>query len=190
MLDNAGFELVSDLALVELLISNNLIEQIILHVKAHPTFVSDVIEEDLDKTIKYLTDSSEKSSRELGTRLNKYFEEGKIMSRAHFFWNSPLPMWKLPQDLQDDLKESRLLIIKGDANYRRILGDRQWDFTTPFHQAVDYLPVPMVALRTLKAELAVGLALEQIQEVFNQDSNWLLNGKWGVIHYAKGASNR
>ncbi len=190
MLDNAGFELVSDLALADLLISNNLVEQIILHVKAHPTFVSDVIEKDLEKTINYLTDSSEKSSKELGIRLNTYFMEGKIQAKAHFFWNSPLPMWKLPQDLQDDLKESRLLIIKGDANYRRILGDRQWDFTVPFHQAVDYLPVPLAALRTLKAELAVGLELEQIQDVFNQDSNWLLDGKWGVIHYAKGFSNQ
>ena len=98
-------------------------------------------------------------------------------------------MWDLPQDLTAEFSQSRLLISKGDANYRRILGDREWDFTVPFHQAVDYLPVPLVALRTLKAELAVGLELEQIQEVYNQDRDWLVDGRWGVVHFSPEAKN-
>jgi hypothetical protein len=82
--------------------------------------------------------------------------------------------------------KSTLLISKGDANYRRILGDREWDITLPFHQAVDFLPVPLAAIRTLKAELAVGLEIDQIQQVFNQDPNWMVDGKWGVVHFAPG----
>ena len=95
-------------------------------------------------------------------------------------------MWDLPRDIREDLKKSSLLISKGDANYRRILGDREWDITEGFHQIVDYLPVPLAALRTLKCELAVGLDLDQIQFVFNQDPKWMINGKWGVIHFSPG----
>ncbi|MCJ7734830.1 MAG: damage-control phosphatase ARMT1 family protein [Anaerolineales bacterium] len=184
MLDNAGFEVVCDLGLADILLSHQLANEIVLHVKAHPTFVSDVIEEDLGKTIQFLTSSPETHTEKLGRRLAGYFEDGKIQAKAHFFWNSPLPMWKLPTDLADDLKKSSLLISKGDANYRRLLGDREWDFTTPFHQAVDFLPVPLVALRTSKAELAVGLELDQIQFVFNQDSKWLVDGRWGFVQFA------
>jgi hypothetical protein len=98
-------------------------------------------------------------------------------------------MWKLPQELNEDLSQSDLLISKGDANYRRLLGDLEWDFTLPFEKVVDYLPVPLVALRTLKAELAVGLSLEQIQETYNRDSNWMVDGKWGVVHFSQGKIN-
>jgi len=186
MLDNAGFELVSDLALADILLSHRLVDQVILHVKVHPTFVSDVVETDLGDTIHFLSEFEDDDTARFGKRLETLIDQERILARAHYFWNSPLPMWRLPRDIQDDLKGSSLLISKGDANYRRILGDREWDFTVGFHQAVDFLPVPLAALRTLKSELAVGLDLDQIQFVFNQDPKWMINGKWGVIHYSPG----
>jgi uncharacterized protein with ATP-grasp and redox domains len=189
MLDIAGFELVSDLALAEIMLSHGLVDQVILHAKVHPTFVSDVIEDDLGKTIRFLTDSEDDDTAHFGKRLEILVKENRIQSKAHYFWNSPLPMWDLPQDIREELKGSSLLISKGDANYRRILGDREWDFTEGFHRAVDYLPVPLVALRTLKSELAVGLDLDQIQFVFNQDPKWMINGKWGMIHFSPGVKN-
>jgi uncharacterized protein with ATP-grasp and redox domains len=186
LLDNAGFEFVSDLALADILLSHHLADRVNLHVKTHPTFVSDVIEADLEQTIQYLIDFQEDQTAQFGKRLQRLIGEERIQTKPHLFWNSPLPLWELPGDLKQCLKTSSLLVSKGDANYRRILGDREWDFTEAFHRAVDYLPVPLVALRTLKAELAVGLDLDQIQTVFNQDPHWLTDGKWGVIHYAPG----
>lgn len=190
LLDNAGFELVSDLALAEILVSHRLADQVILHAKIHPTFVSDVIEADLENTVSFLIGSAHAATAQFGKRLKSLMAENRIRAEGHYFWNSPLPMWDLPQDIRDELKESSLLISKGDANYRRILGDREWDFTEGFHRAVNYLPVPLVALRTLKSELAVGLDLDQIQFVFNQDSNWMINGKWGVIHFSPGLKDK
>lgn len=186
MLDNAGFELVSDLGLVDILLRSNLTKKVILHLKAHPTFVSDVIEKDLQLTINYLKSSSFSAVSSLGKRLEGYLEGNQIIAKADFFWNSPLAMWELPDRLISSLSKSSLLISKGDANYRRLLGDRQWDFTLPFHTVVDYLPAPLAALRTLKAELAVGLDLDQIQQVYNLDPDWLVDGKWGVVHYSPG----
>jgi hypothetical protein len=186
MLDNAGFELVADLGLADLLLGSGVTGALVLHVKAHPTFVSDVIPTDVGQTIAFLRTSPEPAVQGFGNRLEDYCEGGKLLVRSSYFWNSPLPMWEYPRDLGEEWSGSALLISKGDANYRRILGDRQWDFTIPFPKAVDYLPVPLAALRTLKAELAVGMELEQIQEVFNRDPSWMTDGKWGVIHFAPG----
>jgi len=186
MLDNAGFELVCDLGLADTLLNNHLADDVLLHVKAHPTYVSDVISYDIAQTVDFLKGCDEQDIKDLGERLEKHIQEKKIRIKANFFWNSPLPMWEIPLDLREDLSGADFLISKGDANYRRLLGDRQWDFTFPFHQAVDYLPVPLAALRTSKSELAVGLDLDQIMEVYNQDPNWMVDGKWGVVHFAPG----
>ena len=190
MLDNAGFELVCDLGLVDTLLTHQQAGEVHLHTKAHPTYVSDVISADVDQTIGFLKNAEADETCQLGNRLEEYIQEKKLKVKSHFFWNSPLPMWNLPTDLRDQLSTADLLISKGDANYRRLLGDLQWDFTIPFHQVVDYLPVPLAALRTLKAELAVGLDLDQIREVYNQDPNWLTDGKWGVVHFAPGLKNK
>ena len=42
-----------------------------------------------------------------------------------------------------------------------MVGDCHWLPTTPFETAVAYFPAPLVALRTLKAELILGLRLGQ-----------------------------
>lgn len=188
MLDNAGFELVCDLGLADTLITHQLAADVILHVKAHPTFVSDVIDEDIKMTLDFLKSSREEAAKNLGHRLDMHFQAKRLITTPHFFWNSPLPMWEIPPPLREDLSGSDLLISKGDANYRRLLGDRHWDFTTPFQQVVDYLPFPLVALRTLKAELALGLDPGQIKEITNQDPNWQVNGKWGVVQFSPGVS--
>ena len=186
ILDNAGFELVTDLGIADILLSRGVADTIVLHVKSHPTFVSDVIQDDLDRTVAYLLSSSDEDISAFGNRLSGFIKDAKIITREDFFWNSPLAMWEIPQNLREEFSKSSLLISKGDANYRRLVGDRVWDLTLPFHQVVDYLPVPRVALRTLKAEVAVGLNLDQIREVFNQDPDWMVDGRWGVIQFASG----
>ncbi|MBD3562999.1 hypothetical protein H6S82_29775, partial [Planktothrix sp. FACHB-1355] len=41
----------------------------------------------------------------------------------------------------------------------------------------------LVALRTLKSELAAGLQTAQIEMLNHQDPDWLTNGQWGVIQF-------
>jgi uncharacterized protein with ATP-grasp and redox domains len=186
LLDNAGFELVADLALADILLSLGLVERVILHAKAHPTFVSDVIPVDVVKAIRFLIGQSDPATMSFGKRLEMYTRSGRLITTSHLFWNSPLPMWKLPDDLAEEWKGSSLLISKGDANFRRLLGNLEWEKTLPFEQVVDFLPVPLAAIRTLKSELALGMDPAQIQQVSNRDPNWMVNGRWGVIHFAGG----
>jgi hypothetical protein len=92
-------------------------------------------------------------------------------------------MWNMPDPLLRELAQADLIISKGDANYRRLLGDRHWQFTTPFDDVVCYLPAPFVAIRTLKSEMVAGLDPGQPERVAIQDPNWLIDGRWGMIQF-------
>jgi hypothetical protein len=95
-------------------------------------------------------------------------------------------MWLMPGPLRAELSESEMIISKGDANYRRLLGDRHWPPTTKFADVVGYSPAPLAALRTQKSEVAIGLEPGQAETVAGQDSEWLINGRWGVIQFWDG----
>jgi hypothetical protein len=82
-----------------------------------------------------------------------------------------------------ELSTSDLVFSKGDANYRRLSGDLDWAPTTPFQDVVGYFPTALLALRVLKAELALGLSASQVQQLDNQDPEWRANGQWAVIQF-------
>jgi hypothetical protein len=51
IVDNAGFELVSDLALADHLVSSGVAKAVTFRLKGHPTFVSDALGKDLRDTV-------------------------------------------------------------------------------------------------------------------------------------------
>ncbi len=183
--DNAGFELIGDLALADYLLHTKTAESVTFHLKIHPTFVSDAIIRDVTHTITQLANQADPDIRALGRRLSVAVENGRLRLRHHPFWTSPLDMWQMPADLRQELAPSALIISKGDANYRRLLADRHWPYTTPFADIVSYMPAPALALRTLKAELTAGLTPAQIEQLNKEDEAWLINGRWGVIQFVK-----
>jgi len=179
--DNAGYEFVADLCLVDYLLATGAARRVVLNVKSHPYFVSDVTRPDVEKTLTFFLESEYVEVQALGERLRDWEIDGRLQVQTHPFWTSPLVAWEMPADLRDELSRSTLLIFKGDANYRRLLGDRHWPHTTPFDAIVCHLPAPTLALRTLKAELAAGLQPEQIERLDHEEPNWMVNGRWGVI---------
>ncbi|RPI32560.1 MAG: protein-glutamate O-methyltransferase family protein, partial [Chloroflexota bacterium] len=155
--DNAGFELVCDLCLADFLLSAGLAATVHLHLKAQPTFVSDAMIKDVRSTISSLSQDRDADVRLFAGRLAGHVESGRLMLDEHTFWTSPLAAWEMPPDLYQRFSQSHLVISKGDANYRRILGDRHWPYTTPIDQIVSYFPAPLLLLRALKSEVAAGL---------------------------------
>jgi uncharacterized protein with ATP-grasp and redox domains len=190
LVDNAGFELVVDLYLALYLLHAGITEKIQLNLKPHPTFVSDATAEDVKDTVGFLANLGDVTTGALAFLLKEALEDGRIETRSHFFWTSPLPMWEMPADLGQDLAQSALILSKGDANYRRLLGDRHWPFTTPFGDITSYMPAPLVALRTLKSEVCSGLAPGQPERISRQDLDWMINGRWGVIQFTGGPGLR
>jgi uncharacterized protein with ATP-grasp and redox domains len=183
IVDNAGFELVCDLCVADFLLTSQAAKIIYLHLKPHPTFVSDAMMKDVHQTLEFLVTDSDREVQLLGQRLQDHIGQGRLQCRDNYFWTSPLVFWEMPEPLQQELAQAALILVKGDANYRRCLGDRHWPFTTAFEDIVCYFPAPFAALRTLKSELAVGLQSEQVEALNRQDSEWLTNGQWGVIHF-------
>ena len=153
VLDNAGAELIADLALAAHVVTQG--GQVTIHAKPHPTFVSDVTLPDLDATLRRLT-AEKTSARTIARALTTAETGGTLRVTTHPYWVSPDAGWHCPADLVQDLSNADLIIFKGDANYRRLLGDLHWDPTTPITDIVRP-PRPLLALRTAKAEVVAGL---------------------------------
>jgi hypothetical protein len=178
--DNVGTELLADLALADFMLARGLITRIDLHLKPQPFFVSDAMANDVVVGLNALAAGGD-AARSLGERLQVHLQNKRLRVRTHWFYATSLFYFQLPADLHRDLGRNDLVILKGDVNYRRLLGDAHWPPTTPFRQPTAYFPAPLVALRTLKAELIVGLALGQAQQLYGQDPSWQVNGQRGLV---------
>jgi hypothetical protein len=178
--DNAGTELLMDLALADFLLGQDLAVQIFLHLKPQPFFVSDAMPDDVDAGLEAL-DAGGDSARALRIRLRAHLETGRLELHTHWLYATSLFYFELPEDLRATLAGFDLVILKGDVNYRRLVGDLHWPPTTPFEHATAYFPARLVALRTMKAELIVGLPAGEAERLREQDPEWMVNGQRGLI---------
>lgn len=171
--DNAGTELLADLLLADDLLRSALATRVELHLKPHPTFVSDATTADLVATVE----------RVRNTGVWDALRDGRIEVVAHPFAVQPLPYRDMPDDLRDRLGAATLTIAKGDLNYRRLVGDCDWPATDPFAERTAYFPSPVVALRTLKSDVIVGLETATVERLDNLDRSWRTRGKYAVIQF-------
>jgi uncharacterized protein with ATP-grasp and redox domains len=181
--DNAGTELLIDVVLANFLLASELASQVQVHLKPQPFYVSDAMKQDLADGTDALIEAGG-AAASLGRRTDGAIVAEEIILKTHPFYCSPLFYDQMPADLAAGLGEMNLVIVKGDANYRRLVGDRHWPHTTPFAQVTAHFPAPVVALRTFKSELVVGLAEGQAEREAAADRDWLVNGRRGVIQAA------
>ena len=179
--DNAGDELLMDLALADFLLRFKWAGQVTLHVKAYPTFVSDATTADVRQTIAACQAQAAVELQQFAARLAEQQNNGRLRIESDPFWNSHHFFWELPPHLQTKLGHAQLVIIKGDANYRRLLGDSRWPAVVPLVAAVPYFPAPFVALRTMKSDPVVGLQPGQAEALNQTDPEWRVNGQRGLI---------
>jgi len=181
ILDNCGLELFTDLMLVEELVSNHFVDHIVLHAKAYPMFVSDAMSVDIQYLINQLICHEKKEVSSFAEKLDNLLTAGKIQLSDHSFWNSPLHFYEMPEDLSRELQKSDLILLKGDANYRRIFGDRKIPVDTHPQMLANYLPAKSIAIRILKSEILLGLDKDIASSIRLKDKEWLINGKYGII---------
>ncbi|MET8975048.1 damage-control phosphatase ARMT1 family protein [Streptomyces sp. NPDC004539] len=182
--DNAGRELVPDLLLLSHLLTERRIGRAVLHVKPYPYYVSDATPADVLDAVRRLVAAGggAGAAGEHGRRLWAALSDGTLTVRAHPFSASPLPYTDMPDDLRADFAAASVTILKGDLNYRRLVGDRLWPPTTPFADVTDYFPGTVAALRTLKSDVITGLsARTEAALTASEGQGWRIGGTRALI---------
>ena len=219
VLDNAGFELFVDLVLAGYLLQSGLATQIVLHPKNMPWFVSDVVPRDFNDLLNFLVASKsfyetasvdeeaqgtqppplsaadEQNLKSLFDNWTGLYGQGQIILRPNIFWTEGGSYWRMPHTapaLFHDLRDSELVIFKGDLNYRKLTGDAWWDPTTSFDKAIGPLGhgsgMRTLALRTCKADVVVGLPKGKDEELRGEHAvrSWAWSGKYAVVSFCDG----
>jgi len=190
VMDNSGFELFTDLCLADFLISSKRASKVVFRVKDQPWFVSDTTPNDIEWSLEQLTkvDKESDSLNALGTKWKSYLQSGVWSVIADRFWTFPHSYhYMLEEDpsLYRDLEKAILVIFKGDLNYRKLVGDLNWETTVPFKTALKgFLPTSILTLRTAKADVIVGLLPGQAEKLTEKDAKWMVTGQWGMIQLA------
>ncbi|CAK5271789.1 unnamed protein product [Mycena citricolor] len=212
VLDNAGFELFTDLVFADFLVTYTpYVSKVIFHPKLIPWFVSDVTPPDFSETITSLLDpgflasiesSNPERVRNLVLRWQKYIADGTfslsvpettplgggVSGDMAAFWTSPWPYWDMETrapNLYAKLKDSGLVIFKGDLNYRKLTGDIKWPAWTAFSDAVGPLAgsFPLLSLRTNKADVVVGVDREIAEKLDAEGNKWRVDGRYALISF-------
>ena len=199
VLDNAGFELLTDLVFAGYLLESGYAQKIVFHGKRMPWFVSDVMTEDLHYLINGFlngtiyndinaTDQTE--LQQAGRYWKSLIQSDRLEFRTELFWTTQHPFGRLPivePGLFEDLADADLVIYKGDLNYRKLTYDGLWPHSTPFSQALGPLAkkhdgqgIRSLVLRTAKADVCVGLKPGQEKDL---EEGWTRHGKYAVVSY-------
>ncbi|MER7921916.1 damage-control phosphatase ARMT1 family protein [Streptomyces sp. NPDC096057] len=184
--DNAGRELIPDLLLLAHLLDQQRVERAVLHIKPHPYYVSDATTADVVDALHRLV-GAPGAAATYGRGLWSAMADGRLTVRAHPFSCAPLPYADMPADLRAEFAAATLTIVKGDLNYRRLVGDRRWPATTPFADVTAYFPGPVAALRTLKSDVITGLdAGTEAALVEAEGQRWRTGGTHALIQVRAG----
>ncbi|MEV0634282.1 damage-control phosphatase ARMT1 family protein [Streptomyces sp. NPDC050619] len=179
--DNAGRELIPDLLLIAHLLDHGRIQRAVLHVKPYPYYVSDATTADVVDALRRLTRAPGRAA-DHGRRLWSAMADGRLTVRAHPFSCAPLPYARMPDDLREELAAAALTVVKGDLNYRRLVGDRRWPPTTPFADVTAHFPGQVAALRTLKSDVITGLdAGTEAALVAAEGQRWRTSGTHALV---------
>lgn len=178
--DNAGRELLPDLVLIDHLLETTAATHVVLHVKPYPYYVSDAMKSDVLACLRRLVNAPG-TARDIGRRLWRAMEAGYLAVRTHPFYCAPLSYHYMPDDLAEEYASATLTIMKGDLNYRRLVGDCDWPATASFSDLTAYFPGPVAALRTLKSDVVVGLTPDTQTSLDASGQAWRTSGTHALV---------
>jgi hypothetical protein len=114
---------------------------------------------------------------------------GRLTLWSHSYYTSPLEAVDMPDDVRAVWGGAAVVVVKGDANYRRITGDRHWATTASLDDEVaPWCPGPAVLLRTLKSDSLAGLTMGETEAGATFSSDWRVSGKCGVVQVVNGTT--
>lgn len=186
VLDNAGYELLTDVCLTLLLLKEGLAPSVVLYVKTRPWFVSDTLTADIDYTLQWLTNEGLSG---LSGAWRDAINSGALEVRERRYWttaDSFPDMEKTCPEMLQELAQAKLIIFKGDLNYRKLVSDLNWPTSTPLLTAVGPSLAaigPLLALRTVKGGPVVGVQEREKDRLVMElgEGQWDTTGQCGMI---------
>lgn len=201
ILDNSGYELFTDLCLVEFFHLSNLFPKdrctVRLHVKKMPWFVSDTMVRDLNWLLDTIEQDGSFSSslKQININFKQNLHNAFWIVEEHDFWTLPHDYSQMPvvaPDLYEGLCQSDLVIFKGDLNYRKLVGDLNWSFQTTFKDSLrEFQPTTAIcSLRTIKADVVVGIFdSRKLEEIKTFSPEWMETGEYAVVNFLNNKLN-
>ncbi len=177
--DNTGTELALDLALIAAVLEDPG-ARVTMHLKIQPMFVSDALPRDVWRLIGRMRDRPGVSGA-LGRSLEGHFAARRLVLAPDPFWNGPRFLWDAPAHIHAALASASAVVVKGDANYRRLIGDALWPHETTLATASAPVQASLVALRTMKSDPVVGLPQGLAETLDATEPRWRIDGQRGVI---------
>lgn len=177
--DNTGTELALDLALVDAILEDTR-SRVTLHLKSQPVFVSDALPRDVLRLLERM-DARGGDARGLGGRLCAAFAAGRLRLAPDPFWSGPRFLWEAPVHIAGALASADLVLVKGDANYRRLVGDGVWPERASFADAACWVGTAVVCARTLKSDAMVGLPEGLAARLDAESARWRIDGRRGLL---------
>jgi hypothetical protein len=178
--DNAGRELLADLVLIDHLLQHRRAEFVTLHVKPNPYYVSDATAADVIACLRRLA-ATRGAASEIAHRLHTAMAQGSVRLYPHEFYCAPWSFHRMPADLAAQFERASMTILKGDLNYRRLVGDRDWAPSTPFADVASYFPGSLTVLRTLTSDVITGLDPATVTDLDATGQPWRTDGSHGLI---------
>jgi hypothetical protein len=178
--DNTGTELALDLALADALLQTQG-ARVTMHVKTQPVFVSDATVADVWRLLDCMRARGDDRLVKMSDRLRAAFDTERLSLAPDAFWCGPRFLDDAPPHVRSALASASVLVLKGDANYRRLVGDAMWPAQASFAAACSGVPCPVVCLRTMKSDAIVGLRPDLVERLDATEPRWRIDGKRGVV---------
>lgn len=183
--DNTGLEIITDLFVIYKLLTTHFVEKVIVSVKCSSLYVSDVMLPDLETALNTLSSMGDEC-KNISNTLRRYLLNGSLKFENELFYNdSPYCFYYMPKDLYCKYAGMDCLVLKGDANYRKLMDDRLIKYETPIESIVNYFPCPFVVLRTMKTIAGLGISIEIQEEMKKKNERWDVDGTCGLIQFVK-----
>jgi len=111
VVDNAGYELFSDMLLGHCLLELGVAKRITFHTKGHPTFVSDATNDDCMETIEYLSSASSAATVTLANQFRAHVESDAFVFQNDLFWCQPTPFWDMPLPIEEKMNRCDVVFV-------------------------------------------------------------------------------
>ncbi len=176
--DNTGTELALDLALIDALLEAPG-ARVTVHLKTQPVFVSDATVHDVWRLLGSMQGRGGQAGA-VAERLHAAFDEERLALWPDPYWSGPRFLGQAPPHVARALAGASIAVLKGDANYRRLVGDATWPPATPFAVAASTVPFPLLCLRTMKSDSVLGLPAGLAEALDGRDPRWRVDGRRGL----------